>query len=188
MPMQLGKCIFRALLFWGALTQHHDVTRVCARVCTGQRKVCAAKGGRKPSRRAESSEERLVICQLFWEHGCFFSSFSISPVSFFFLIFILLYVPVMERTSQRRLLKCGRHAGRRLQLWRKRSWTSIPSLTRRPMFHRHQRWNGGNRVNMTLNCVILKDGFKFSSLKSQLGLNFHTHVLSGNVCMFSCLF
>lgn len=61
---------FKATLYWGnvflelfssevELTQHHDVTRV--RVCTGQRKVCAAKGGRKPSRRAESSEERLVF-------------------------------------------------------------------------------------------------------------------------------
>lgn len=25
-----------------------------------------------------------MICQLFWEHGCFFFSFSISPISFFF--------------------------------------------------------------------------------------------------------
>uniref|UniRef100_A0AAX7U9V1 Nuclear condensin complex subunit 3 C-terminal domain-containing protein n=1 Tax=Astatotilapia calliptera TaxID=8154 RepID=A0AAX7U9V1_ASTCA len=37
------------------LSQHWEVTRVF--VFTGQRKACTAKGGRKPNRRAESSEE-----------------------------------------------------------------------------------------------------------------------------------
>lgn len=38
-------------------TRHCEITLVC----TGQRKVGTAKGGRRPSRRAESSEERWAI-------------------------------------------------------------------------------------------------------------------------------
>uniref|UniRef100_A0A8C3G8Z8 Non-SMC condensin I complex, subunit G n=1 Tax=Cyclopterus lumpus TaxID=8103 RepID=A0A8C3G8Z8_CYCLU len=48
--LQLSECRFIV----GALLRPCEVTR--ALVCTGQRKVGTAKGGRKPSRRAESSE------------------------------------------------------------------------------------------------------------------------------------
>uniref|UniRef100_A0A7N6AJ27 Nuclear condensin complex subunit 3 C-terminal domain-containing protein n=1 Tax=Anabas testudineus TaxID=64144 RepID=A0A7N6AJ27_ANATE len=41
----------------GSKEQAELLMCVCVCVCAGQRKVCTAKGGRKPSRRAESSEE-----------------------------------------------------------------------------------------------------------------------------------
>lgn len=79
---------------------------------------------------------------------------SVCPPSVLISHIYLVCVTAMEKTFQNLFLKRGPHAGPRLRLWKKQSWTSTPSLTRRPMFHRSQAMNsvgGPQPVAETMN-------------------------------------